>query len=320
MTTARIALVLAAALTAAGSARAQPPAPPAPAPAAVRGLPQDEVSRDRLLDTLKALPTKRSCNGSDEHRKGLHDTEDLLLDKLRAMGYTPVIHGVDFLGSSRDDRNQADRKPWRNIIVEVPGSLRPEQVLVFSAHFDAVPAAPGADDDGTGTAALLEMARLLKDRPVQRTLRLCFFNLEEVGLVGSRAYVDSIEEEIKGRIIKPADGAPPPADPPANPDREPPAKSFVGMVSMDGIGYYSDAEGSQKSPIPETKLFKPPTVGDFLGVAGILRHRTFSQALDKAMHQAAPGFKTVVVDFLPIALPDLLRSDTRSSSRPASPP
>jgi len=144
----------------------------------------------------------------------------------------------------------------------------------------------------------------LKDRPMQRTVRLCLFNLEEVGLVGSRAYVESIEEEILGKIITPAS-----PDSGRKAERASPTMKFVGMASIDGVGYFTDEPNSQKSPIPETKFFKPPTVGDFLAMGGIARHRMFSQALDKAMRQAAPELKTVVVDFLPIALPDLLRSD-----------
>ncbi len=285
--------------------------------------PQDQVSQARLLATLQSLPTKRSANGTDEHRKGLHDTEELMLDSLRALGFAPMTHEFDFLGSSRDGRRPApslkpdtpnyapdaapvaaERLPWRNIIVEIKGQTRPEEVLIFSAHIDAVPESPGADDDGTGVAAILEMARLLKDRPMQRTVRLCLFNLEEVGLVGSRAYVESIEEEILGKIITPAS-----PDSGRKAERASPTMKFVGMASIDGVGYFTDEPNSQKSPIPETKFFKPPTVGDFLAMGGIARHRMFSQALDKAMRQAAPELKTVVVDFLPIALPDLLRSD-----------
>jgi hypothetical protein len=288
--------------------------------------PETQVSRERLLDELKALPTKRSPNGSDAHRDGLRRTEDLLLEKLRGLGYTPVTHEVDYLGAGSNRRKDAATpgaggpdsshapKPWRNIIVELPGTTRPDEILVFSAHFDAVVKAPGADDDGTGTVALLEMARLLKDRPMQRTVRMIFFNLEEVGLVGSRAYVQSIESEIKGELdsapptdAKPATDAAP--APPADPPRKPPTKKFLGMVSADGIGYFTDEPNSQRSPIPETPMFKPPTVGDFIALGGIGRHRSYSQALTKAMRAAAPELKIVAVDWLPIAPPDLLRSD-----------
>lgn len=284
----------------------QAPVPPSPAapveparPVEVR--PELRVDQVRLLKELQSLPTKRSPNGSAEHRAGLRQTEDMLLAKLRAMGYEPVTQDVDFLGSGhgRDAASAAAKPaPWRNIIVEVPGRTRPNEVLVFSGHFDAVPASPGADDDGTGTVAMLEMARLLKDLPMQRTVRIIFFNLEELGLVGSRAYVESIENEIKGE--------PEPADPAK---RRPPTKHFLGMASVDGVGYFTDLPNSQRSPIPATRFFKPPTVGDFLGLGGIGRNRKYSQVLVKAMRAAAPDLKIVAADFLPFAPPDLLRSD-----------
>lgn len=269
--------------------------------------PQSLVSTDRLLAELRALPEKRSPNGSDAHREGLLRTEEMLLEKLRGLGYEPVIHEVDFLGSSRASRESADSAapapaPWRNIIVEIPGRTHPGDLVIFAAHFDAVPRSPGADDNGSGTVALLEMARLLKDRPMQRTLRMIFFNLEEVGLVGSRAYVESIEDQFKG--------APDPSSPGDDPPRRlPPTHRVLGMASIDGVGYFTDEPDSQKSPIPESRLFKPPTVGDFLALGGIGRHRKYSQALTRAMRAAAPDLKVVAVDFLPIAPPDLLRSD-----------
>lgn len=272
--------------------------------------PESQVDKDRLLAELKSLPTERAANGREEHLAGLRQTEDLLIDKLKQIGYTPTIHEFDFLGSSRQTDEKGDRlpnRPWRNIIVDIPGKTREAEMLVFTAHFDAVPRSPGADDDGSGTVAILEMARLLKDRPMQRTLRLCLFNCEEVGLVGSRAYVQSIMEEIKPSRPK-VEGGGPGADGQVPP---PPAPKYriLGMASLDGIAYFSDAPNSQKSPIPDSDLFKSPTVGDFIGVATILKHRRWSRALDKAMRDSAPNLKTVVVDFLPIAPPDLLRSD-----------
>lgn len=282
-------------------------------PSIAQPRPEDLVSKDRLIAEIAALPVKRAANGDAEHRRGLRDTEEMLLAKLRGLGYTPATHGFDFLGSPRALREQAadgaaEPTTWRNIIVEIPGKQRPDEVLIFSAHFDAVPRSPGADDDGTGVAAILEMARLLKDRPMQRTLRLCLFNVEEVALTGSRAYVQSIEHEIKGAPI-PQEPPPDPNTEPAEVKRTPPAKKILGMASLDGIGYFTDQPNSQRSPIPESPLFQPPTVGDFIGIAGILKHRAWSQALEAAMKASAPSVKIVNVDFLPIAVPDILRSD-----------
>lgn len=271
----------------AASAQGAGVAAPAKAEAA-----QASVTAERLMAHIKALPTSRAAWGDEASKKGLRDTEAQIIKKLTDLGYTPRLDPVDFLGSRSGDADAPPGEPWNNIFVDIQGKTRPNEVLILAAHFDAVPGSPGADDNGSGVATVLEAARVLKDAPMQRTVRLIFFNLEEVGLVGSRAYVERIK-----------------------PDLEAKKERIVGMASIDMIGYYSSEPNSQKSPIPAMGKFKPPTVGDFIGVAGILTHRHFSQALDKAMHAAEPGdggekgVKTVVVDFLPIAPPDLLRSD-----------
>ena len=277
---------LAASLTFAvhAAARAdEPAAPPSAAPAvAAKGeaTPESQVERERLMETVRSLPTKRAAWGDADHKKGLRETEVLLMDQLTKLGLKPQLDPLDFLGGDRED------KPWNNIIVDLPGKTLPGEVLIMSAHFDAVAGAPGAEDDGSGVAAIMEMARLLKDRPMHRTVRLVLFNLEEAGLVGSRAYVGrNVDSWNEGK------------------------EKIVGMVTLDMIGYYTDEPNSQKSPIPANKMFKPPSVGDFLGMGGILPHRWFSQAFNTAMNESEPRLKTFVLDFLPIAPPDLLRSD-----------
>lgn len=254
----------------------------------VFGLPGPEalVSTPRLLDSIRSLPMQRSAFADEEHKAGLRRTEALLIERLTAMGYRPVTQEIDFLGSG------TERDPdllWHNIIIDLPGTTAPTEVLIFGAHFDAVPGAPGADDNGTGVACLLEAARLLKDVPMQRTVRLIFFNLEEVGLIGARAYA----VEQKTRI-------------------DAGSESVVGMVSLDMLGFYSTEPRSQKNPLENSPIpikLKVPDVADFIGMGGVLRYRRFSQAFDTAMKKAEPELKTIAVDFLPIAPPDLLRSD-----------
>ena len=312
------ALCLVLVLVGSGARASDPaPAPAPPAPVAKEpSRPENLVASQRLMDIVSALPTRRAAFSDEAHKKGLRDTEAYLVRELKALGYEPQLEPIDFLGGDHDE------PAWNNVYVDIPGSdpRFKSEWLFLGAHFDAVADAPGADDNGTGTAAVLEAARVLKNRPMKRSVRLIFFNLEEVGLVGSRAHAGRLQERVeKGEL------------------------QIVGMVSLDMLGYFSTKPGSQKSPLPESKHFKPPNVGDFIGLAGILPHRTFSQALVKAMYQSAPGnepaiarkgkgrdaqadradrrpgmnpdhpdepgVKIVAVDFLPIAPPDLLRSD-----------
>ena len=266
------------------------------APAVPEAAPESLITSERLMQTLRSLPAKRASWTDDAGRAGLRKTERLIVERLKALGYAPELDPVDAIGTrsrpeaapeAQADPNAPDpAPPWNNIVVDIPGVGVPGEVLVFSAHIDAVADSPGADDDGSGTAALLEAARVLSGRSMQRTVRLIFFNLEEVGLVGSRAYTQRLKEALDaGR------------------------ERVVGMASLDGIGFYTDTPDSQKSPLPPLPGFTPPTVGDFLAIGGVLRHRMFSQALARAMRESEPRLKLVVVDMLPLAPPDLLRSD-----------
>ena len=76
-----------------------------------------------------------------------------------------------------------------NVIGTKAGTTQAAERIVVGAHYDSVPNCPGADDNGTGTAAVLEAARVLALRPHARTLVVACWDEEERGLVGSKAYV-----------------------------------------------------------------------------------------------------------------------------------
>ena len=76
-----------------------------------------------------------------------------------------------------------------NVIATLKGTVNPELVYVVSSHYDSVAIGPGADDDTSGTAALLETARLLAGRPQAATIVFASFTGEEAGLLGSREFV-----------------------------------------------------------------------------------------------------------------------------------
>lgn len=262
-------------------------APPAPAgegaPAAGA---RPVVERARLVEFIRALPTQRAADGDEAHRTGLRAAEDLVIERLGALGLRPEAQEFMWRPRLRRDPNTPLPEPstWRNILVEFPGTDLAHEVVVVGAHIDAVPNSPGADDNASGAAALLELARVLKDEPRRRTLRLIFFNLEEVGLVGSRAYVESLDNAARARI--------------------------VGMVSLEMLGYYSDAPGSQQSPIPPIEgVWDPPTVGDTIALVGLARDRAFSTRLVEAMLEAESRVKVTRADFLPVPVPDMMRSD-----------
>ncbi len=114
----------------------------------------------------------------------------LLLKRLLAKGAVKL---------SLDVRNTFDTSPYRerNVIADLPGTDASEVVLI-GAHYDSWDLAEGADDDGSGVAAVLEVARILKSLGVapKRTIRFAFFYGEEEATLGSRAYVATHETEL----------------------------------------------------------------------------------------------------------------------------
>jgi Peptidase family M28 len=120
-----------------------------------------------------------------------------------------------------------------NIVAELRGTTKPDEVILVGAHFDAF--WQGADDNSSGVVAMLELARVLSRYRFERTIRFVGFDMEEYGISGSHRYV----KEGKGDKV-------------------------VTALIFDSIGYYSDEEGSQES-MPG---LPSPSKGDFLAIIG----------------------------------------------------
>ncbi|WP_302504239.1 M28 family peptidase [Geoalkalibacter halelectricus] len=141
-------------------------------------------------------------------------------------------------------------QPVSNLIAEIPGNERAGEIVVIGAHYDSVLGSPGANDNASGVAALLELARRFCEQPQARTLRLIAFVNEEPPFfktpqMGSRVYAEAAR---------------------ARGDR------ITAMVSLETIGYYSEREGSQRFPLPPLR-FLYPTRGNFLAFVANLRSR-----------------------------------------------
>jgi len=84
-----------------------------------------------------------------------------------------------------------------NIITEIKGSEKPDEVILLCGHYDSVAISPGATDNGGGSAILLALAKYFSKRRPKRTLKFVWFSGEELGLLGSQAYVEEIKDELK---------------------------------------------------------------------------------------------------------------------------
>ena len=90
--------------------------------------------------------------------------------------------------------------PTRSILAELPGS-EPGQVVMLGAHLNSVLAGPGINDNGSGVAALLEIARALGGTRSRATIRLAFWSGEELGLHGSYRYATTLTDEGRRAIV-----------------------------------------------------------------------------------------------------------------------
>ncbi len=112
---------------------------------------------------------------------------DRLVAELRALGYRPRVQESPVCGGVWRGLKRCTNV--RNVIVAIEGR-EPGHGILLSAHYDSVPAGPGASDDGMGVATLLEIARLLKLQPRPRnTIVLLFNEGEEFGLFGAEAFM-----------------------------------------------------------------------------------------------------------------------------------
>jgi hypothetical protein len=144
-----------------------------------------------------------------------------------------------------------DPKPVANIFVELKG-VNNDSLLVVGAHYDSVMLdTPGANDNASGVAAVLELALRLKDIKPQQTIQFVLFVNEEPPFfqtkeMGSLVYAKSLR--VQGR-------------------------SSVRMISLETIGYYSDEPQTQKYPFPLSLLY--PDTGNFIGIVGNMRSGSF---------------------------------------------
>lgn len=165
----------------------------------------------------------------------------------------------------------------KNIEAEMTGSKKPEEIIIVGAHYDSVSGSPGANDNASGVAALLELARNFKEQSPERTLRFVAFVNEEPPYfqteeMGSRVYARRSRER---------------------------GENIVAMISLETIGYYSDAENSQVYPFPFSLFY--PSRGDFIGFVSNTSSRTLVRGAIRVFREdaafpsqgvAAPGWLT----------------------------
>lgn len=93
------------------------------------------------------------------------------------------------------------RLPSHNVVATIEGSTYPDETIVFTAHYDSVRFSKGAYDNGTGSATILELLSYFSNHLPKRTLKFIWCGAEELGLLGSKAYVADHQEELKKILL-----------------------------------------------------------------------------------------------------------------------
>lgn len=163
-------------------------------------------------------------------------------DQLNAIGFSDIHEYPVERGS-----------PVPNLEVVIPGTKMPAEIIVVGAHYDAFQGSPGADDNASGVAACLYLARRFKLLPQARTLKIVFFVNEEppafwTADMGSWVYAKACRAR---------------------------KDNIVAMLSIESIGYYSDAPGSQRLLPPMNRLY--PTTGNYIAFVSNYSSRSLNK-------------------------------------------
>ena len=223
-----------------------------------------EALSQRLRGHLEAVASEPH---NLEHPEALERTAVYIERTLSGYGLKTTAQVYDVAG-----------QPVRNIEVmwEPPGATAAMPTIIIGAHYDSPEEAPGANDNGTGVAAALELAFALRSlKPATHRLRLAFWVNEEqpygkTPAMGSWQHAKSLKER---------------------------GENIIGMIALETIGYFSNEPDSQKFPPPFGLIY--PSTGNFIAFVGLpgsrsLVHRTLASFRRHAQFPSiggvAPGF------------------------------
>ena len=223
-------------------------------------------SEQALYGHVHALSVVIGSRSIWEYKK-LQEAEQYIRTFLEGEGIPFSLQGYDHEGNR-----------YNNIVVTLEGESRRDESVVIGSHYDTVYGTPGADDNASAVAVLLELCRTLKDYRPDRTLKMIFFVLEEppsfrTPAMGSTVY--AMQARDRGENI-------------------------VGMISLEMVGYFNEAEGTQAFPVPGLQWLFPDR-GDFIGVVGNVHSRELTLAVAESLKagSAIPVEHFVALPFIP---------------------
>ncbi len=221
------------------------------------------ISESRIRQDLETLVGPRDPYAN---MRALNAAADYVASELRNTGLAVT-----------DDTFQSEGEVFRNIVGTHAGTVAPQEQVLIVAHYDTKPGTPGADDNASAVAAMLEIARTLARGRFERTVQFVGFSLEEYEYQGSRHFARQARRE--GREI-------------------------VGVLDLEMVGFTSPRQ--RRPPgVPGRKT------GDFIGVVGNKRSRTLVEAFVASARRSVPALpvETLVVRWNGYLLPIVRLSD-----------
>jgi Zn-dependent M28 family amino/carboxypeptidase len=190
--------------------------------------------------------------------KSIRRARDYVRAELERWGWETRLQPFRFAGAEHE-----------NVIALLPGGDPSLPRLVIGAHLDTIRGTPGADDNASGVAGVLEASRVLAAAPPGRPVELAVWDLEErTGLtyrIGSRRHVaESRRQKVR----------------------------YAGALVFEMIGYRTSEPGSQRIPLP-IRWMDLPRTGDFLAVVGDFQSRRLLDDFLDSAGRAAPALKVV---------------------------
>lgn len=211
--------------------------------------PEQQALARSLERHVVALATE--IGGRDiEHFEALEQAASYIEQRWRAQGYEVASQPYTVEAVS-----------VRNLEVERRGTEHPEQIVVVGAHYDSCAANPGANDNGSGVAAMLELSRAFAEVSTARTLRFVAFVNEEPPYF----HTDAMGSLVYARRSKQR------------------GEDIVGMLSLETMGYYTSAPDSQHYPPVLSLLY--PSRGNFVAMVGNARSRPFVRQVVRAFER-----------------------------------
>lgn len=186
------------------------------------------------------------------HPRELAEAALYLKQQLGSLGYTVIDHSFPSKGSLTP-----------NLEATLKGASHPEEIIVVGAHYDTTQRSPGADDNASGCAAALSLAKRFADKPQPRTIKFVFFPNEELPTGGT----PEMGSWIYAEKCKAA------------------GDNIVAMLSLESIGYYTDAPDSQKYPPPLSSLY--PSTGNFVAFVSRYHDRALVKQCVRAFRESA---------------------------------